>query len=53
MAADAIRSRLDSQAPEVTVKLSVPPWEPLAWTNTGMPCNTRLASQVSSESACR
>jgi hypothetical protein len=40
IAADGIRSRLDAQAPEVTVRLSEPPWEPLAWTNTGMPCNT-------------
>ncbi|MFC1431444.1 hypothetical protein ACEZDB_12405 [Streptacidiphilus sp. N1-3] len=40
IAADGIRSRLDAQAPEVTVKVSPPPWEPLAWTNTGMPCNT-------------
>jgi hypothetical protein len=40
MTADAIRSRLDVQAPAVTLKLSAPPWEPLAWNNTGMPCNT-------------
>jgi hypothetical protein len=40
MTADAIRSRLDSQAPGVTLKLSPPPWEPQAWTNTGMPCST-------------
>lgn len=40
IAADAIRARLDSQAPVVTVKLAPPPWEPLAWTNIGMPCNT-------------
>ncbi|MFE2381096.1 hypothetical protein [Streptomyces misionensis] len=40
MTADAIRSRLDSQAPDVTLELSTPPWEPLAWTNMGMPCNT-------------
>lgn len=40
MTADAIRSRLDSQAPGVTLKLSPPPWEPLAWTNAGMPCST-------------
>ncbi|MFB8247320.1 hypothetical protein ACFC5X_20040 [Streptomyces sp. NPDC055952] len=39
MAADAIRSRLDSQAPGVTLTLSPPPWEPLAATSTGMPCN--------------
>ncbi|MFF8973669.1 hypothetical protein [Streptomyces sp. NPDC014995] len=38
MTADAIRSRLDSQAPDVTLKLSPPPWEPLAATNMGMPC---------------
>ncbi|MFE5030031.1 hypothetical protein ACFRAO_43800 [Streptomyces sp. NPDC056656] len=40
MTADAIRSRLDSQAPGVTLKLSPPPWEPQAWNSTGMPCNT-------------
>ncbi|WP_105974685.1 hypothetical protein [Streptomyces geranii] len=40
MTADAIRSRLDSQAPGVTLKLSEPPWEPLAWNSSGMPCNT-------------
>ncbi|MCI3277603.1 hypothetical protein [Streptomyces cylindrosporus] len=40
MAADAIRTRLDSQAPGVTLRLSEPPWEPLAATNHGMPCNT-------------
>ncbi|OEJ20849.1 hypothetical protein AR457_42040 (plasmid) [Streptomyces agglomeratus] len=39
MTADAIRARLDSQAPEIRLKLSPPPWEPLAWTNAGMPCN--------------
>ncbi|KQZ17915.1 hypothetical protein AB0K86_21880 [Streptomyces clavifer] len=39
MTADAIRSRLDSQAPDVTLKLSPPPWDPLAATPTGMPCN--------------
>ncbi|WP_181412119.1 hypothetical protein [Streptomyces griseorubiginosus] len=39
MTADAIRSRLDSQAPEVTLKLGPPPWDPLAATNTGMPIN--------------
>ncbi|MEU2556841.1 hypothetical protein ACF1GY_35925 [Streptomyces sp. NPDC014684] len=39
MTADAIRSRLDSQAPKVTLKLSPPPWEPLAATHMGMPCN--------------
>ncbi|MFJ8509639.1 hypothetical protein [Streptomyces avermitilis] len=39
MTADAIRSRLDSQAPGVTLKLSPPPWDPLAATNMGMPCN--------------
>ncbi|MCX5255078.1 hypothetical protein OOK27_13115 [Streptomyces canus] len=39
MTADAIRSRLDSQAPGVTLKLSAPLWDPLAATNTGMPCN--------------
>ncbi|QDN64325.1 hypothetical protein [Streptomyces sp. S1D4-14] len=39
MTADAIRSRLDSQAPKVTLKLSAPPWEPLAATNMGMPCS--------------
>ncbi|WP_151775769.1 hypothetical protein [Streptomyces abyssomicinicus] len=40
MAADATRSRLDSEAPRVTLALSDPPWEPLAWTPNGMPCNT-------------
>ncbi|QJS99128.1 hypothetical protein G9272_01305 [Streptomyces asoensis] len=40
MTADAIRSRLDSQAPDVTLKLSPPPLEPQAWNSTGMPCNT-------------
>lgn len=30
IAADSVRSRLDSQAPEVTVRLSAPPWPPLA-----------------------
>lgn len=40
VAADAIRSRLDSQAPKVTLTLNPPPWEPLAWTSLGMPCNT-------------
>lgn len=40
MTADAIRSRLDSQAPGVALKLDVPPWEPLAWNNAGMPCST-------------
>ena len=41
MTADAIRSRLDSQAPAITLQLSPPLWEPLAATNgnTGMPCN--------------
>ncbi|MGW8768253.1 hypothetical protein ACWGN5_37905 [Streptomyces sp. NPDC055815] len=38
MAADAIRSRLDSQAPDITLKLETPPWEPLAWNSSGMPC---------------
>ncbi|MGI5444109.1 MULTISPECIES: hypothetical protein [Streptomyces] len=40
MTADAIRSRLDSQAPGVTLKLSAPLWEPQAWNSSGMPCNT-------------
>ncbi|MGW6796633.1 hypothetical protein [Streptomyces chartreusis] len=40
MNADAIRSRLDSQAPGVTLKLTPPPWEPQAWKPTGMPCST-------------
>ncbi|MGW2050829.1 hypothetical protein ACWCPF_37500 [Streptomyces sp. NPDC001858] len=40
MTADAIRSRLDSQAPAVSLKLTPPPWEPQAWNNTGMPCST-------------
>ncbi|MFJ8010622.1 hypothetical protein [Streptomyces fagopyri] len=39
MTVDAIRSRLDSQAPKVTLQLSPPPWEPLAATNMGMPVN--------------
>ncbi|MBK3584691.1 hypothetical protein JHN49_13490 [Streptomyces sp. MBT57] len=39
MAADAIRSRLDSQAPDVDLKLDPPRWDPYAWNNTGMPCN--------------
>ncbi|MCX4993778.1 hypothetical protein [Streptomyces sp. NBC_00568] len=39
MTVDAIRSRLDSQAPKVTLKLSPPPWEPLAATSMGMPIN--------------
>lgn len=39
IAADTIRGRLDAQAPAVTVRLSAPPWEPLAATNHGMPCN--------------
>ena len=39
MTADAIRSRLDSQAPNVTLRLSPPAWEPLAWSSHGMPCN--------------
>lgn len=39
MTADAIRSRLDSQAPEVILKLSAPQWDPLAATSSGMPCN--------------
>ncbi|TXS48527.1 hypothetical protein EAO75_16460 [Streptomyces sp. uw30] len=30
MTAGAIRSRLDSQAPGVTLKLTAPRWEPLA-----------------------
>ncbi|GGP32395.1 hypothetical protein GCM10018980_68520 [Streptomyces capoamus] len=40
MTADAIRSRLDAQAPDVSLELSTPPWEPRAWTSMGMPCNT-------------
>ncbi|MFD7933775.1 hypothetical protein ACFV4T_04420, partial [Streptomyces sp. NPDC059755] len=40
MTADAIRSRLDSQAPDVTLRLRPPLWEPQAWNPTGMPCNT-------------
>ncbi|MFJ1536366.1 hypothetical protein ACIOFV_50185 [Streptomyces mirabilis] len=40
MTADAIRSRLDSQAPGVTLTLDAPPWDPKAWTPNGMPCNT-------------
>lgn len=40
MTADAIRSRLDSQAPSIHLKLRTPPWEPLAWNSSGMPCNT-------------
>ncbi|USQ89855.1 hypothetical protein NFX46_18635 [Streptomyces phaeoluteigriseus] len=40
MTADAIRGRLDSQAPDVTLTQSPPPWEPQAWNHTGMPCNT-------------
>ncbi|MGW1267432.1 hypothetical protein [Streptomyces sp. NPDC002491] len=40
MAADSIRSRLDSQAPEVTLALDDPIWEPRAWNTTGMPCST-------------
>ncbi|KAB2977478.1 hypothetical protein F8R89_01175 [Streptomyces sp. SS1-1] len=40
MNADAIRGRLDSQAPVVTLKLTPPPWEPQAWTPAGMPCST-------------
>ncbi len=40
MTADAIRSRLDAQAADATLPLSAPPWEPVAWTNLGMPCNT-------------
>ncbi|MEW1583403.1 hypothetical protein AB0407_35810 [Streptomyces microflavus] len=39
MAADAIRSRLDSQAPDVDLKLDPPRWDPYAWNNTGMPCS--------------
>jgi hypothetical protein len=39
IATDAVRSRLDAQAPAVTVKLSPPPWPPLSWNNTGMPFN--------------
>lgn len=39
IATEAIRARLDGQAPAVTVKLSPPPWEPLAWTPNGMPIN--------------
>jgi hypothetical protein len=39
MTADAIRSRLDSQAPGVILKLSPPPWDPLAAANMGMPCH--------------
>ncbi|MFF3720535.1 hypothetical protein [Streptomyces prasinus] len=46
MTADAIRSRLDSQAPGVTLKLSPPQWEPQAWNSTGMPCNTWPAGQT-------
>ncbi|GAB7111101.1 hypothetical protein JCM4814A_94200 [Streptomyces phaeofaciens JCM 4814] len=40
MAADSIRSRLDSQAPEVTLALDDPIWEPQAWNSTGMPCGS-------------
>ncbi|MFD4973140.1 hypothetical protein [Streptomyces sp. NPDC058424] len=36
---DAIRARLDSEAPKVTLTMEVPEWEPLAWTPHGMPCN--------------
>ncbi|AVH61721.1 MULTISPECIES: hypothetical protein [Streptomyces] len=39
MTADAIRSRLDSQAPAVTLQLTPPPWDPQAWNSSGMPCN--------------
>ncbi|MFB7429049.1 hypothetical protein ACFC0K_37825 [Streptomyces hydrogenans] len=39
VAADAIRSRLDSQAPDVLLSMEPPPWPPLAWTPSGMPCN--------------
>ena len=39
MTADAIRSRLDSQAPSIRLTLSPPPWEPFAWNSSGMPCN--------------
>lgn len=41
MAADAIRSRLDAQAPDVRLKLNAPPWEPLARpSHGGMPAGT-------------
>ncbi|MFD3728861.1 hypothetical protein [Streptomyces sp. NPDC058671] len=40
MTADAIRSRLDSQAPDIILKLDPPPFPPQAWNNSGMPCNT-------------
>ncbi|MFD6294049.1 hypothetical protein ACFWFU_04365 [Streptomyces sp. NPDC060235] len=39
MTADAIRTRLDSQAPAVALNMSEPIWEPQAWTPSGMPCN--------------
>ncbi|WP_330480030.1 hypothetical protein [Streptomyces sp. NBC_00724] len=38
-ALDAIRTRLDSEAPKVSLTMEVPEWEPLAWTPHGMPCN--------------
>ncbi|MFF4732913.1 hypothetical protein ACFY3M_48345 [Streptomyces mirabilis] len=36
-ALDAIRTRLDSEAPKVTLRLETPGWPPLAWTPMGMP----------------
>lgn len=39
MTADAIRSRLDSQAPAVKITMNEPPWEPLAASSHGMPVN--------------
>jgi hypothetical protein len=41
IAADAVRGRLDAQVPEVTVRLSPPPWPPLARpTSGGKPVGT-------------
>ncbi|MET7774444.1 MULTISPECIES: hypothetical protein [Streptomyces] len=36
-ALDAIRTRLDSEAPKATLRLDTPVWSPLAWILMGMP----------------
>ncbi|AWZ05126.1 MULTISPECIES: hypothetical protein [unclassified Streptomyces] len=39
VALDAARTRLDGQAPTVSVRIHEVPWPPLAWTPHGMPVN--------------
>ncbi|MEU9247506.1 hypothetical protein [Streptomyces sp. NPDC048385] len=36
-ALEAVRARLDSAAPMVTVQIAAPPWPPLAWAPSGKP----------------